>query len=88
MRILRSVATASLAAALAVSVPVTSASAATRANAAVPSAAAAPGTSAAVAVASDTWALWLIAALSAALVVRIATDDVKGPSFIEVISRG
>ena len=88
MRIMRSIATATLVAALAVSVPVTSASAATRANAAVPGAPVARGASSSVAVASDTWALWLIAALSAALVVRIATDDVDGPGIIRTISRG
>ena len=88
MRIMRSIATATLGAALAVSVPVTSASAATRASAAVPGAPAVRGASSAAAVASDTWALWLIAALSAALVVRIATDDVDGPGLFQTISRG
>ena len=88
MRIIRSIATATVAAALAVSVPVTSASAATRANVAVPDAPAVRGASSAATVASDTWALWLIAALSAALVVRILTDDVDGPGLFESISRG
>lgn len=76
MGMIRSITTATVAAALAVSVPVTSANAAVRASQAVP---AAEGPSSSSGLASVAWPVWAIAGLTAALAIFIATkSDGKG----------